>query len=173
MGKKNGKSGNLNGQKNVDRLHELVGKPKIPEGKEAKRGKDKKFTQIKANLFFEEILYENELEVRMAKLLHERGIKFEYSKPFPTKKRGRPNIREVDFWLPDGPIEIKLLKVTPKSPEGTIKTQAIEVKTSYRKNPRNERQQAELRRAGIITFIAARLQIEYWEKHGLLKDEKK
>ena len=136
-----------------------------------KKNKDKRGKKEKSgsSLVFEGIKYVNELEVRMAKILHLNGIKFEYSKRFHTMKKKRANTREVDFWLTDGEIEVKLFKLDIDPPQEYLSTRAIEVKTSCRR--KRDEQQKELHAAGIITFIATKIQIEYWEKYGLLRDK--
>ncbi len=99
------------------------------------------------------------LEYRMAKLLRDHGIAFEYSKRVETvDTHGRPNYREVDFWL--------------KKPAKLFwcgEVQAIEVKGGML-DERCWQQRRELRDAGVRTFIALREYIEFWETRGFLRE---
>ncbi len=97
----------------------------------------------------------------MARILITHGLKFEYSKVFETvDKDGRPNHREVDFWLLE-PADIIWC------PDGL---QAIEVKGG-RLDLRCFYQKEELNRAGINTWIATPGYISFWERFGFLKKD--
>ena len=125
--------------------------------------KDKpKFTRLTLN----GIKYCNELELRVAKLLTDHGILFEYSKKFYTAdefgntvdEHGNKKYREVDFWLPV-PIEIFWCDEP---------VQAIEVKGG-KLDDRCWFQKKELRGVGVKTWIATPRYVTFWEYHGFLR----
>lgn len=125
------------------------------------------------------ILADNEAEIRFARLLMKNWIRFEYSKKIETKRiikdknkpetpdttaNGNdavvePNTREIDFWLPDGPILVPLC---------TWPVQAFEIKGG-KLNMNNHRQQRELRDANHKTFIVLPEFTAVYEKYGLLE----
>ncbi len=104
--------------------------------------------------------YCNYTEYRLARLLTNHNIPFEYSMEFDTiNELGRPNHREVDFWLAE-PIRIFWCEDP---------VQAIEVKGG-RLDQRCWNQKKELRDVGINTFIATPAYITFWERHGFLRE---
>ena len=114
----------------------------------------------KEDLEYNGIKYFNMLEKRVAILLAENEVPFEFSKRFETQtKKGRPNFREVDFWL-DAP---RVLRGCPSS------VQALEVKSRIRAG-RSRCQRLELLTAGIETFTVLPHTVDLWEREGLFED---
>lgn len=103
----------------------------------------------------------NELESRMIKLLIKLKIPFEYSKKFATVDRnGHPNSREVDIWFPR-PIQVYWI-------EGPV--QALELKSGHLDDGCWQ-QKKELRDVGVNTWIVLPQYMEFWERHGFLREE--
>ena len=106
---------------------------------------------------YDGMIYASILEARMAKLLKERNIGFEYSKRFLVADGER--YREVDFALTEY-IEICWCDYPVK---------ALEVKG--RLDVRSYLQKRDLRGIEVNTFIASPDLIEFWEKFAFLKSE--
>ncbi|HRY62200.1 MAG TPA: hypothetical protein P5056_00250 [Candidatus Paceibacterota bacterium] len=125
------------------------------------------------------ILRNNETEIRFARLLMKHNIRFEYSKEIETQKiiqkeeysetpettakdgetPSKPGVRQIDFWLPDGPIMVPFCHEP---------VQSFEVKGG-KLTMNCWRQRRELRDANYFTFIVLPQYISFWEKHGLLE----
>ncbi len=100
------------------------------------------------------------LEKRVAILLFENGIDNVYSKEFKTTDRdGKPNTRQVDFYILGDPIMVNGCDWP---------VQAIEVKNNAN-STRAKAQKRELLEVGIRTLTATPEVVEMWESQGLLQ----